>query len=122
MQAEGLYQPFIARTQEPAVGGRHPSRQESDTVTDPHDASDLGSSDWLDDPVIWLVAIAALATGVVGIKFNWFKAGASVSVKMSDELAAIVGQTLFTIVGIIVFKVAASKIEIPGVQKVAAAI
>lgn len=126
MTAEGLYIPSApvqpVETSAAARSSAHPTRGSGEGVSDPHDKDDMGPSDWFDDPVVWLVGIAALASGVVGIRFNWFKGRASVDVNMGDELASIVGQTLFTIVGILLFKVLASKIEVPGLQKVAAAI
>jgi hypothetical protein len=122
MTGEGLYQPPALVPREPVIAAAHPTAGSAERVSDPHDRSDPGPSNFLDDPVFWTVAIACLATGVVGVKFDWFKGGGSVSVRMSDELAHILGNLLFTIAGIVVFKVAVSKLEIPGLQKVAAAI
>jgi hypothetical protein len=92
---------------------------------DPHDKSDRGPADWFDDPTVWVVGIAALATGVLGFRFHWGP-GASVDagarVDLGDEVTTLLATTLYSITGIILFKTAVSKVEIPALQKLAAAI
>lgn len=120
MTGDGLYGGPIAIVQPAgptAAAGGHPTAR-GDAADDPHDKSDPGPMDLFDDPVIWLVMIAALATGVIGINFHV----GSNRVNVKDQAANIIGTTLYAIVGILVFKTAASKVEIPGLQKVAAAI
>jgi hypothetical protein len=93
-------------------------------LTDPHDKTDKGPSDWFEDPVVWLVLLAGLATGILGFRFKWWGSGAEASarVNLGDEAGALIGTTLYAITGIVLFKIGASKIEVPGLQKLAAAI
>lgn len=93
-------------------------------AVDPHDPVDRGSEGFLEDGLVWLMVLLALATGIVGFRFNWYKGGVDVGakVKVGDELATLVAVTLYSIVGILLFKIGASKTNVPGLQKVAAAI
>lgn len=99
-------------------------RSDAPDSDDAHDKSDKGPGSWWDDPVLWLVLVAAIATGALGIRFKWWGSGAEVGarVNLGDELATLFGVTLYSITGIVLFKVAASKVEVPGLQKLAAAI
>lgn len=119
MTGDGLYGGPIAIVQPaaPAAAGGHPTAK-GDAADDPHDKRDPGPADLFDDPVIWIVLIAALATGVLGVNFHV----GSNRVNIKDQAANVVGTSLYAIVGILLFKTAASKVEIPGLQKVAAAI
>lgn len=100
----------------PEAGG-HPTAK-GDATDDPHDRSDHGPVGIFDDPTLWIVLIAAAATGVIGMRFN---VGGN-KVDLGDQAAMVAGTTMYSIVGILLFKIAASKIEIPALQQVAAAI
>jgi hypothetical protein len=121
MTGDGIYGSPIAQVTPigaaPGAAGGHPTAR-GDAADDPHDKSDKGPGDLFDDPVIWIVLLAALATGVLGVRFHV----GSNRVNIKDQAANVVGTTLYAIVGILCFKTAASWIEIPGIQKVAAAI
>lgn len=124
MTAQEIYGgPVLYRT-DPAVSAAPPTGGEPSRMIDPHDPADRGPSDWFEDPVIWVVLIAGLATGVLGVRFKWWKGGAEAGVRVNigDELATLFAVTLYSITGILLFKVGASKVRIPGLQKVAAAI
>lgn len=91
-------------------------------VGDPHSGGDDGGFDIFNDPVFWLVVVAGIATGLIGFRFNWSRKGAGVQIDFGDELAFWLAVPLASIAGILVFKVVASKIEVPGLQQMAAAI
>jgi hypothetical protein len=102
-----------------------PPTQRAMDASDPHDKNDPGPvGDWFEDPVIWLVLIAGLATGALGVRFRWWGTGAEVGarVNIGDELTTLLGTTLYSITGIVIFKIIATKVEVPGLQKLAAAI
>ena len=98
--------------------------QVGEDTSDPHDPIDKGPGGIFDDPLVWLIVIAALATGALGLRFRWWSSGVDVGarVKVGDEVTTLIGTTLYAITGIILFKIAASKVEVPGLQKLAAAI
>ena len=105
-------------------GGAPPTGAAPGDIGDPHDKADRGPFDWFDDPVFWLIVVAAFGTGILGVRFYWSggRVGADASVDIGDEWAALAGHLLFTMAGIVAFKTIASKAEIPGLQKFAAAI
>jgi hypothetical protein len=109
-----LHMPTAPAT--PNAGG-HPTAK-GDVGDDPHDKSDLGPSGFFDDPTVWLVLFAAAATGIIGARFH---VGGN-KVNLGDQAAAVAGTTLYAVVGIVSLKVVASKVEIPGFQKLVAAI
>lgn len=94
-------------------------------VIDARDRSDRGPTGFFDDPLLIVVLIAGLATGIIGFRFHWGggSAGASAKVDVGDEAASLVGHALFTIAFIIILKtVVADRVPIPSVKKAVAAI
>lgn len=79
--------------------------------------------DWFEDPVVWLVLIAAIGTGIIGFRFHWGPGvSASAKVDLGDETASVLGHAFATMAVIVIFKIFAIKSDIPGLLKVANAI
>lgn len=124
MTAQAIYGgPKLVDPAKTSPAGAPPTGAEA-RLEDPHDKADRGPASWFEDPVIVVCLLFGLATGIVGFRFKWWGGGADagVRVNLGDEVGALVGTTLYAITGIILFKVGASKIPIPAVQRVAAAI
>ena len=124
MTAEAVYGgPRVVEPAKASPAAAPPTGSEA-RLEDPHDKSDRGPSSWFEDPVVIVVLLFGLATGILGFRFRWWGGGveAGARVNLGDEVGALVGTTLYAITGIILFKVAASKVPIPAVQRVAAAV
>lgn len=117
-----IYGAPIVATPAPVAQRNGSAPTEGSDQRDPHDKNDPGPANLLEDPTFWVVAVAAVATGLIGFRFNWSRSGAQASVDLGDELAFWAAVPLASIAGILIFKTVASKVEIRGLQAVAAAI
>lgn len=102
----------IGTSPDPTPGAAAPAAAAEDAQVDPND--------WYEDPVIWLVLIAALGTGIIGFRFHWGPGvSANAKVDLGDETASVLGHAFATMAVIVLFKLLALRSDIPGLIKLA---